>query len=274
MKVFISADIEGITGVTSWDEIAPGRAGNYQAAARQMTMETLAACEAALAAGATEIYVRDGHNNAKNIDIFALPEGVKLIRGWTDCPKTMMAGIDASFNAAIYIGYHAEAGSDGNPLAHTTEYPLISQIKINGKRASEFTLNAYMAAYYGVPSVFISGDKAICESARDLVSSIETVAVKEGIGSATINITPKEACDKIRAGVLSALKKVQTDRSWFNLGLPPYFKMELEYRRHQDAINASYYPGACKIDEHTVAVESPDFMAIAAAHMFLTVQRD
>jgi len=162
MKVYISVDIEGVTGVTAWSETELGNS-DYAQFALQMTKETTAACEGAIAMGASEIFVKDAHDSARNIDMTKLPKCVKLSRGWANCPDSMMAGIDETFDAAIFIGYHAGAGYDGNPLSHTMNTNN-NYMMVNGEMASEFVLNSYAAARYGVPVVFVSGDKMLLQS--------------------------------------------------------------------------------------------------------------
>ena len=117
MKLFISADIEGVAGVTRWEETGTGGKG-YEQACRQMALETAAVCEAALEAGHC-VTVRDGHGDACNIDARLLPKGVTLIRGWMASPASMMAGLKADYDGVMYVGYHAPAGSDKSPLSHT-----------------------------------------------------------------------------------------------------------------------------------------------------------
>lgn len=139
-KLFISADLEGVSGVSSWEETRYGRPG-YDAACRQLTREVAAACRAAQELGYT-VLVKDGHEDARNIDPTGLPRGVLLHRGWQNEPAAMMCGLDASYDAALYIGYHAPEGSDGSPLAHTIEHPLYAWMKLDGVLASEFSMNA------------------------------------------------------------------------------------------------------------------------------------
>ena len=118
MKVFISVDIEGITTTSNWDE-CDNEHSTYGVQAEQMTKEVLAVCEGAIAAGAKEIYVRDAHDTGCNIDPFKMPKEVILIRSWSGCPKSMAEGIDESFDAAMFVGYHAATTRPGNPLSHT-----------------------------------------------------------------------------------------------------------------------------------------------------------
>ncbi|MGN0718305.1 MAG: M55 family metallopeptidase [Anaerovoracaceae bacterium] len=242
---FISADIEGITDVTDWCETVPGGDG-YEAACEQMTREVAAACEAILEAG-HDVVVRDGHDNARNINHRMLPRGVKLMRGWACHPGSMMAGLDEKYAGVIYIGYHAPAGSNASPLAHTVEYDLIKWLKINGKLASEFTLNTLYAAQQGVAPIFISGDAEICRMAKEEVPQITTVAVKDCRGNSTFNVHPDDACQMIKEGVARALQtEVPVPQ------LPEEFVMDVCLCRHQQVRSAQVHPNVEKLDEFTV----------------------
>lgn len=178
MKIYISADIEGITGTTDWNEVTKGKE-DYTEFRQQMTNEVCAACEGAFEAGATQILVKDAHSTARNLIASQLPEKVKLIRGWSRHPYLMMQEIDNSFDAALMIGYHSMAGSGGNPLAHTLNSSLVSSIKINDLPVSEFFINCHTAALEGVPVALLSGDGEICREAESLIPGITTVSVKD-----------------------------------------------------------------------------------------------
>ena len=135
MKVFISADIEGTAFTANWDETVRGKIG-YEAAAREMTLEVKSAVEGAIAAGATEIVINDAHDSALNIDPFEMPECVELLRGWSGSPMSMVDGIDESFDAAMFVGWHAAAGRYGNPLSHTMSTKT-TEGTVNGMPCSE-----------------------------------------------------------------------------------------------------------------------------------------
>jgi len=263
MKVYISVDIEGITGVTSWDETELNHP-EHKAAALQMTKEAVAACEGAIAAGAEEIIVKDAHDSARNMDFTAFPEQVKLCRGWTNTPESMVAGIDETFDAAIFIGYHSGAGYDGNPLSHTMNRQN-NYVKINGRQAAEFDMNAYVAAYYGVPVVFISGDEQLCEHAKELIPEIETVGVKSGEGNMTTNINPAKACALIKEGVQKGLAKLEECK----LASPEEFELEINFKDCVKAHRGSFYPGAEKINPTTVRFVGKDIQEMMAARMFI-----
>lgn len=263
MKVYISVDIEGITGVTAWEETELNHP-DHKAAASQMTKEMLAACQGAIAAGATEILIKDAHDSARNMDIADLPDEARIIRGWTNTPESMMAGIDETFDAAVFIGYHSGAGGDGNPLAHTMNRGN-NYVKINGKKAAEFDLNAYVAAGYGVPVVFVSGDEQLCHHAKELVPAIETVGVKSGIGNATLSIAPQKACKLIADGVKAGLAKAAQCK----IQSPKAFEMEINFKDAVNALRGSYYPGAVQVDEKTVKFIGKDIQEMMTARMFI-----
>jgi len=264
MKVYVSADIEGITGVTTWDEADLQKAG-FESARRQMTAEVAAACEGARAAGAEEIWVKDAHDRAVNLVASSLPRGVRLIRGWSGHPLSMMQEIDAGFDAALLIGYHARAGAGASPLEHTFSGRCV-EIRMNGRAVSEFAFAAYAAATYDVPTVLISGDEGICTEAAGLVPKITTVPVKRGIGGSTISIHPQLACERIREAAETALTG---DRSGRRIDLPDQISLEIAFRRHVDAYAGSFYPGAALTDSTTVRFESDDFFEALRALAFI-----
>ncbi len=248
-KIFISADIEGITDVTTWAETEVGCTG-YDEACAQMTREVAAACEAVLEAGYVPV-VRDGHETAVNIRHIDLPDGTELMRGWACHPGSMMAGINDSYSGVFYIGYHAPAGSNGSPLAHTVDRERIRWIKINGKLASEFTINSLYAASRGVPSLLITGDEMMCQMAREEVPQIAAVAVKRCRGSSTHNLHPLEACRRIRetaARQLEAFAKAPYGPAQ----VPETLVMEICLGSHQAVLSALRLPGVEKVDEATV----------------------
>jgi len=182
-------DMEGITGVAVFDETGKPD-DDYDKFRKIMTEETNAAVEAAIEAGATEIVVKDAHGSARNILPDLLHKDAKLLRNWSDGPLLMMEGIDASFDAAMFVGYHAKAQTPNAPMKHTMSARTIADFRINGISMAEASLNALIAGMFDVPVIFISGDKAICDYSKSTFKKIETVAVKEGIGKAILSIHP------------------------------------------------------------------------------------
>lgn len=262
MKVLISVDLEGITGSTSWESTNIGDV-QFPAVAKQMKAEALAAVNGALDAGADEIYIKDAHDSGLNIDITGFPRQCRFIRSWASCPESMIAGIDPTFDAVLYVGYHSPAGSDQSPLSHTMNRGN-NYVKFNGEICSEFLMHAYLAEEIGVPSVFISGDEGICNHAESYFPNISTCAVKKGSGNATINITPEEACEKIRLGVKEGI----LNRSKCHIKLPESITMEIYFKDHNRAKYASYFPGMEQTGPYTVSYTGKTVRDVAIARMF------
>ena len=261
LKVFISVDMEGITGVVNSEEV--NRTGkDYDYFRALMAKETNAAIEGALEAGATEILVRDSHGSARNILPEMLHEGARLLRDWSGGFMSMMEGIDASYDAVVFIGYHAKAGTPNALLEHTMSSANITDVVINGVSLPEAGINALIAGYYDVPVVFISGDDAVCKQAKDLFGTIETVAVKEGIGNAALNLHPEVAREHIRSGVSKSLQNLDTYKP-YKLKSP--YKLELTLKNEILVHQKSYYPGAKRTGDWELTYEHADLMEVIKA---------
>jgi len=247
-RIYLSADIEGTCGIVDWKETELGDTQS-EYFRKEMTREVVAACEAAIAAGAEEILVKDAHSTGRNIDPSALPEQVKIMRSWTRDPKVMMAGLDGSFSGVLFTGYHSPAGSDGNPLAHTMNGGNV-WVKINGMPASEFLINSYTAVSLGVPVLFLSGDEALCASADAMGWGIRTAPVSRGIGNASISVHPNVAQKMIRDNVKAALTDPPAIADQY---IPRRFDVEIRFKEHYMAHKGSFFPGAHKLGSHEVA---------------------
>lgn len=211
MKVFISADIEGITGLVSWSQCSrpDGKSFDYLFARRMMTHDVNAAIRGARAAGATEIVVKDSHGNSKNLLIEDLEPGVRLISGHGAGTDGMMMGIDATYDAAMLVGYHAMAGTLGGVMEHTITGG-VHRLWVNGTESGEMGLSAGVAGRYGVPLVMVSSDAAGCAEAASLVPGIETAVTKTGIGRYMADLLPPDQTGPlIEAAAKRALGKVK-----------------------------------------------------------------
>jgi len=267
MKIYISADIEGVTGITHWDETEKTKP-DYQPFARQMTREVKAACEGAIKAGAKEIWVKDAHDTGRNICANDLPKIVKLVRGWSDHPFSMVQELDKTFSALLMIGYHSFSGSGANPLSHTLSSTKINYLKLNGEMASEFLIHSYIAASMEIPVVFISGDEGICVEAGKINPNIRAVAVNKGVGSSTISIHPQLALEKIEEEVFSVLK---SDFQDCQIKLPKHFKVELSFRRHIQAYRSSFYPGMKQLSSTDLLFETDDYFEVLRMLLFVAI---
>ena len=258
MKVFLSADIEGTCGICDWSETERSTPNDYTIYQKQMNREVNSACLGALAAGAEEVYVKDAHDSARNLDPMQLPEQIRIHRGWSGDPLSMMSGLDSdSFDAVFFTGYHAWASCPGNPLSHTMNLQN-DYVTINGVLASEFLINSYTAAYYGVPVTFLSGDRALCEFAHTLIPSITTVAVNQGFGAAACSIHPAVAVREIQAKAQQSL----ANRDSCRLELPKTFDTVIRFREHKKAYSKSFYPGASLREAKNVCFTSDDWYEV------------
>ncbi len=264
MKVYISADIEGITGIANWDE-ANKTKPDYQKYSKQMTEEVKAACEGAINGGAHDIYIKDAHDSGRNIIADDLPQNTTLIRGWSGHPFSMVQELDESFDALIFIGYHSYGSSGANPMSHTMSSVTYNYIKLNEKLASEFLIYAYAAATVGVPLVFLSGDEGICKEVHTINEYIRTVAVNKGSGNSVKSIHPQLAIKKIKEGVESVLRE---DMNQCKITLPEYFEMELSFRDHAKAFKMSFYPGMRQISSTNVVFESENYFEVLRMFSF------
>lgn len=258
MKIYISADMEGLTGVNHWDEVTKDKS-DYPEFQARMTAEVAAACRGAFKGGAKEIVIKDAHDTGRNILANELPEHTKLIRGWSGHPLGMVQEIDESFDAVMMIGYHSRAYDNGNPLAHTWSSSTIAAVSINGKFVSEYVMHMYAAEYVSVPTVLVSGDRGLADEIRDWNPHVKTIAVKEGIGNSTVNMHPEAALRLIES---EAAKILSQPFEQCHIPLPGSFRIELHFKTHIKAYRASHYPNAFQIDAHTIGFESGDYYEI------------
>jgi D-amino peptidase len=265
MKVFISVDIEGCAGITHWDEAEKTHA-DYPEFREQMAREAVAAIEGAKIAGATEILVKDAHSSGRNLITSMLPADVRLVRSWAGHPLCMVQELDDSFDAVMMIGYHSAAGSEDNSLAHTLSLDA-AEIRINGRRASEFLIHALASSMLGVPTVFVAGDKGLMHEVEEVNPHIGRCAVKEGRGQSTLSMTPAAACKAIREGAAMALK---SDRAPALLGTPEHFIVEITYSNPVLAARHQWYPGMTHVGNRTVRFESGHYLDVLRMLNYVT----
>jgi D-amino peptidase len=238
LKVYISADMEGISGVSSEKNQSSPASADYEKFRRLMTQEVNAAISGAYDAGATEVVVSDSHWEGNNIDMELLDPRVRIVRGFPR-PLGMMQGIDKTFDAVVFVGYHASEQQYNAILAHMEDGDKISAVKLNGVAVPEAGFNAAIAGDLGVPVVFLSGDKAACEEVTHLLGLIETVIVKSGSGfySGTM-LHPEKVQRMIREGVKRGIER--------RLNLKPYrvvhpVKLEITFKETFYAEIVSYF---------------------------------
>lgn len=258
VKVFISVDMEGISGIVHGDQTTPGTP-EYASARKWMAQDVNAAVEGALAAGATEVLVNDSHGSMRNIDPDDLHPQAILISG-SPKPLSMMQGIDATFVACLFIGYHAKAGTEDAILDHTISGSVVRAVRVNGLELPELGINAAIAGYYGVPVVLVSGDTAVCRQAEEILGpEIVAVAVKEAYGRLAAKLVPMaEAREKIRMGVKRALEKRNAVKP-FRLAAPYSFELAYHISAQAD-LGAMLLPQVKRLDARTLAFTANDYL--------------
>jgi D-amino peptidase len=180
MKILIAADMEGITGVTTWDQVTPGHA-EYARFRKLMTQDVNAAIRGARDAGADQVIVADGHWHGSNILIEELDHRARLNSG-SPSPFSMMQGLDESVDGVFFIGYHARNGSANAILDHTWSSRTVANVWLNDLLTGEYGLNAALAGHFGAPVIMASGDQTACGQMSDLLGEIETAVVKQASG--------------------------------------------------------------------------------------------
>lgn len=265
MKIFISADIEGSIGVLDGSECRHGNE-EYERARRYMTQEVAAASRGAVLAGAEEILVKDAHGTGRNIIIDDLPEDVKVVRGWSGHPFTMLQELDETYDGVIFTGYHSGAGIGGNPLAHTISGGVVQEIRINGKKASEYLINSYTATYVGVPVIYVCGDRKLMEEVEGHKLGIETLAVKEGRGGSIMGISLGKGLKLIEEGAARSVKEIGNIKK---LELPEEFNLELVFKSEAQAVRGSFYPGMKRSGAYEVEGVFKDYFDLLKALLFI-----
>ena len=202
-KVYISADMEGISGISGSDQLSPG-GSEYGRSRKLMAEDVNAAIRGALAAGATEIVVNDSHGGQRNLLPEDLHPSARLI-SHSFKRYGMMEGLDDSFDAVIFIGYHAKAGTPGGLFAHTGS-GVVSDLQINGKSVGEGGMNALLAAWYGVPVVLVTGDDVAVTQVKEIATAARGVVVKRAINVRAVELAPlAKARMEIEAGAREAV---------------------------------------------------------------------
>jgi D-amino peptidase len=207
MKILIATDMEGITGVTTWDQVTPGHA-EYARFRRQMTEDVNAAIRGACDAGAEEVIVADGHWHGSNILIEELDPRARLSTG-SPSPFSMMQGIDDSVDGVMFIGYHARNGSPNAILDHTWSSKTVANVWLNDILTGEYGLNAAVAGHFGAPVIMVSGDQTACGQMTELFGHVENAVVKQASGRfAAECLSPEVTRDMICVSAKRAVQRL------------------------------------------------------------------
>lgn len=267
MRVYITADLEGISGIVDADECITGKPG-YDRARRLQMGDVNAAIAGAFDGGATEVVVNDSHGRMQNLILEDMDPRAELITG-SDKPFFMVQGLDSSFDAAFFIGYHTMAGTPGI-LNHTYRGNLIFDVKLNGIKAGESEINAAVAGHLGVPVVLITGDSLLAEEVKSSVNPPQFVITKYPSSRTNARcIHPNTVHDRIKQAAKTALEQLDRTRL-YKIESP--VTLEVGFWRPNMAQAAAVLPGARQVDPRTTVYEAKDIIeAYKALRVFLAM---
>lgn len=223
-KVFISADMEGISGIAGPDQLSASGA-EYNRSRKLMADDVNAAIRGARAGGAAEIVVNDSHGSMRNLRLEDLEQGVRLI-SHSFKRHGMMEGLDESFDAVIFIGYHAKADSPHGLFAHTGS-GIVRDVRVNGQSVGEGGLNTMVAAWYGVPVVLVTGDDAAVAEVGTIASGARRVAVKRAINQRAVELRP---LDEVRREIEGAAREGVAGATRIQPRRETAYRVELQFR--------------------------------------------
>lgn len=266
IKLYISADMEGVVGAVTGEQLGPD-GFEYQRSREFMTGEVLAAIRGARAAGVREILVSDSHGNGQNLLIDQLPPDVQVVRSWPR-PLMMMEGIDATFDAAVLLGYHAGTTNPDGVRAHTISSARLADVQLNGRSMPEAGISAAIAGHFGVPVIMISGDDAAVREAQLILGSLEGAIVKwhHSFHSAR-TLTPEAAYLVIETRVRSALARLGEFQPFT---LPPPITLDVRFKNYRPSQLLAYLPYIERTDAHSIRFVGEDMVTVSRFLEFMT----
>lgn len=259
MKIYISADMEGVVGVVTNEQLGP-TGFEYQRFREFMTQEVNAAIEGALAGGATQIVVSDSHGNGQNLLIEKMNRDVLIVRSWPR-PLMMMQGIDSTFAGAIFIGYHSATTSMAGVRAHTISSARLTDVKLNDLSMSEAGINAAIAGQFNVPIIMISGDDVVVKETTSLLGDLEGAVVKWALGfHSAMTITPEASYQLIREKAMKAVKRVK-DFKPYKISNP--VKLDVSFKNYRPSELLSYLSIVERTNSHSIRFVGKDMIEVS-----------
>lgn len=263
MKILISADMEGVTGVTTKEQVTPGHS-EYPRFRRLMTADVNAAVRGAFDGGAEEVEVADGHWDGCNLLIEDLDPRARLNSG-SPSPASMMQGIRRGIDGVFFVGYHARHGSTSAVLDHTWSAGVVHEALLDGRPAGEYTLNAGLAGHYGVPVLLATGDQTACDQILALIPGIETVVVKTASGRfAAECLPPNVSQELIEVAAAKAARRLSRGPAPAPFVVRQPTTIEVEFQSSDMADRAVTLPGATRDGLHVSVVAANMVDAFAA----------
>ncbi len=266
LKVYISADMEGVAGSVTADQLLP-TGFEYDRFRGYMTDEVLAAIAGARDAGATTFVVSDSHGNGENLILDRFPADVTVIRSWPR-PLGMMEGIDSTFDAVIFIGYHASTTNTAGVRAHTLSSALLTEVALNGVAMPESGISASVAGAFRVPVVMISGDNVAVAEAQRLIGPISGAVVKRAISfEATATMTPAAAQTLIRQTAREAVGRRGELRPFVQ---KTPVQLDVTFKNYKPAELMTYLPNVTRTTSHGIRFVARDMVELSRFLEFVT----
>jgi len=263
MKILIAADMEGVTGVTTWDQVTAGHF-EYPRFRRLMTEDVNAAVRGAFDGGAKEVIVTDGHAAGSNILVEELDPRASLNTG-SPSPLSMVQGVD-EVDGMIFVGYHARAGSPDAILDHTWSSKAVANVWLNDILVGEYGLNAAVAGHFDVPVIMVSGDQTACAQTIELLGDLESVVVKRATGRfAAECLPPKLTHSMIQKAAAQAVNRLVRGKTPAPFILEEPVSLSVEFHSSAMADHAMRVSGAER-DGTCVSLSLPDM--VTAYHAF------
>lgn len=265
MKIYISADMEGVVGAVTAEQLSP-TGFEYQRFREFMTQEVNAAIEAAIEAGATEIVVSDSHGNAQNLLIEKLPKNTLLVRGFPR-PLVMMQGIDATFDGVIFLGYHSGTTNPQGVRAHTMSSARLADVRLNNISMSEGGVNAAIAGHFNVPVIMVSGDDAAVKEVTALLGDVEGAVVKWNYGfHSAMTMMPDAAYALIREKVKKAIGRIKAFKP-YKLKTP--VQLDVRFKNYRPSEVLSYLSIVERTDAHSIRFMGKDMIEVSKFMEFI-----
>jgi D-amino peptidase len=259
MKIYISADMEGIVGVVTAEQLGP-QGFEYGRFREFMTDQVRVACDAAFEAGATEIVISDSHGNGQNLLIEKLPKNVTLVRSWPR-PLMMMQGIDETFAGAIFIGYHSGTTNPQGVRAHTISSARFADVQLQGVSMSEAGINAAIAGHFNVPVIMVSGDDVAVKETTALLGDVEGAVVKWSYGfHSARTLMPDAANDLVREKVKKAISRIKDFKPY---KLKPPIRLDVRFKNYRPSEMLSYLSIVERTDAHSIRFIGKDIVEVS-----------
>jgi D-amino peptidase len=266
LRLYISADMEGVSGVVTGDQLGPG-GFEYARFREVMTREVLAAIRGARAAGVGEILISDSHGNGENLLLDMLPADVQVVRSWPR-PLGMMEGIDSTFDAVFFVGYHAGTTNPDGVRAHTFSSARLADVRLGGRSVPEAGVNAAIAGHFGVPVVLVTGDDAAVAEISAIVGEVEAAVVKWNVSfHSARTLMPEAAYALIEERARRAITERTRIRP-FRLETP--VTLDVTFKNYRPSQILAYLPIVERTDAHSIRYVGEDMLAVSQFLQFVT----